>query len=94
MKIIQDYIETEHTDVIEILLAKYVKDYSIRIFFNDGSEKIIDFKIFLTRSLHPSISKYLDIELFKQFSVSNGNLNWNNYDLMFPIHDLYEGVIK
>jgi hypothetical protein len=77
----------------EIELAKYIGDYAIRITFNDGNEKLVDFKPFLTKSLHPSISKYLDESLFKQFEIVNGNLNWNDYDLIFPIHDLYEGVI-
>jgi hypothetical protein len=78
---------------IEVASANYIGDYVIRFSFNDGNEKLVDFKPFLTKSLHPSISKYLDESLFKQFEIVNGNLNWNDYDLIFPIHDLYEGVI-
>ncbi len=94
MKIIKDYNENELIDVIEITAANYIEDYSIKIYFNDGSDKLVDFKPFLTKSLHPSISKYLDIALFSRFEIINGNLNWNDYDLIFPIHDLYEGVIR
>lgn len=93
MKIIQEYNDNELYDVIEITDANYTGDYTIRIFFNDGSKKTIDFGPFLNKSLHPSISKYLDINLFNQFEISNGNLNWNNYDLIFPIHSLYKGII-
>jgi hypothetical protein len=93
MKIVKDYNETTLTNVIEITSATYIGNYAINIAFSDGAEKTVNFKPFLTKSLHPSISKYLDETLFKQFKIVDGNLNWNNYDLIFPIHDLYEGVI-
>ncbi len=94
MKIIQDYNINKTTDLIEVISANYIGDYAIRVSFNDGNEKLVDFKPFLTKSLHPSISKYLDESLFKQFELKNGNLNWNDYDLIFPVHNLYEGVIE
>ena len=94
MKIIQDYNEVILNDVIEITSANYIGDYAIRISFSDETEKLVDFKPFLGKSLHPSISKYLDEGLFKQFKINEGNLNWNDYDMIFPIHDLYEGSIK
>ena len=94
MKIVQDYNVNKTSDLIEVELAKYIGDYAIRISFNDGKEILVDFKPFLSKSLHPSISKYLKENLFKQFKISNGNLNWNDYDLIFPVHDLYEGNIS
>lgn len=94
MKIVIDYIEDKHINVIEITSANYIGDYTIRLFFNDGTEKLVDFKPFLFKSLHLSISKYMDENLFQQFKISDGNLNWNDYDLIFPINDLYEGVIS
>lgn len=93
MKIVQDYNISKATDIIEVASANYVGDYAIRISFTDGNEKLVDFKPFLTKSLHPSISKYLKEDLFRQFKISNGNLNWNDYDLIFPIHNLYKGII-
>jgi hypothetical protein len=93
MKIVKDYNEAEVVDVIEITEANYVNNYDIKISFNDGSIQVVDFKPFLSKALHPSISKYLDTSLFSQFKVINGNLNWNDYDLIFPIHDLYEGKV-
>ncbi|MDP4579129.1 MAG: DUF2442 domain-containing protein, partial [Saprospiraceae bacterium] len=64
-----------------------------RIFFNDGVCKLVDFKLFLENSSHPAIKKYLDEFKFKQFLILDGNLNWNDYDLIFPIADLYQGII-
>lgn len=79
---------------MKIHSAKYLSDYAIRIKFNDGNEKLVDFKPFLSKSLHPSIKKYLEESNFSNFSIIDGNLNWNDYDLIFPISDLYNGKIE
>lgn len=93
MKIIQEYNDNELVAVIEITSANLVDEYTINIVFNDGTNKLVDFEPFLAKALHPSISKYFNKDLFNQFKIQNGNLNWNDYDLIFPIHDLYEGII-
>lgn len=92
MKITEEYSNSK-VDLLEIKSAKYIGDFAIRIFFNDGKNRLVDFKSFLESSLHPSIRKYLDENLFKQFDLVDGNLNWNDYDLIFPIDNLYEGRI-
>ncbi len=92
MKITKEYIDYQ-SDIIEIKSAQYIGDYAIRVFFSDGSNKLVDFKAFLELSLHPAIRKYLDEALFKAFQIAEGNLNWNDYDLIFPIEDLYAGKI-
>jgi DUF971 family protein len=92
MKITEEYIDY-NTDIIEITSARYIGDYAIRIYFSDGVNKLVDFKTFLESSFHPSIRKYLDEALFKEYRIIDGNLNWNDYDLIFPIEDLYEGEI-
>ncbi|WP_282039422.1 DUF2442 domain-containing protein [Saccharicrinis aurantiacus] len=78
---------------LRINSAKYLADYVIRISFNDGTRRVVDFKPFLIKALHPSMKKYLDESNFAQFSILDGNLNWNDYDLIFPISDLYNGEI-
>lgn len=92
MKITVEYNDYQ-TDFIAIKSAHYIGDYAIRIFFSDESYKLIDFKPFLESSLHPSIRKYLEEDKFKDFQIIDGNLNWNDYDLIFPITDLYEGKL-
>jgi hypothetical protein len=95
MKIIVDYNDSKsELKELRIHSAKYLADYAIRIKFNDGTEKVVDFKPFLSKSNHPSIKKYLDENKFSDFSLTDGNLNWNDYDLIFPIIDLYSGKIK
>jgi hypothetical protein len=92
MRIVEEYNDLQ-VDIIEIKSAKYIGDFAIRIFFNDGKHRLIDFKPFLESSLHPSIRKYLDEKKFMNFDLIDGNLNWNDYDLIFPIDNLYEGRI-
>lgn len=79
--------------IIIIKEAKYIKDYKIKITFNDNSIQLIDFYPFLGSSLNPHIRKYLDINEFKKFEINEGDLEWNDYDLCFPIADLYENKI-
>ena len=92
MKITEEYIDY-NIDFIEIKSVRYIGDYAIRIFFSDGSDKLVDFKPFLESSVHPSIRKYLDETKFKEYQIVDGNINWNDYDLIFPIEDLFIGKI-
>jgi len=94
MRIIVDYKDSESgLNQLKIDSAQYLSDYAIRIKFNDGNERLVDFKQFLSKSIHPSIKKYFDEIKFSNFSLTDGNLNWNDYDLIFPISDLYKGQI-
>lgn len=94
MRIIVEYKDSEAgSNRLKIDSAKYLSDYAIRIKFSDGNEKLVDFKPFLLKSLHPSIKKYLDENEFSNFSLTDGNLNWNDYDMIFPLSDLYNGKI-
>jgi hypothetical protein len=79
--------------VVSVIEAEYVPPYAIRLSFSDGAEQTVNFEPFLRRSCHPEIRKYLDPELFKSFSLMNGRLDWNDYDLCFSMQDLYEGKI-
>jgi len=92
MKITEEYIDY-HADIFEIKSAQYIGDYAIRILFSDGFSRLVDFKSFLESSLHPSIRKYLDEGKFKTYQIVDGNLNWNDYDLIFPLEDLYNGKL-
>ena len=95
MKILIDYQESDlSTKEIKIIEAKYLSDFIIEVEFSDGLCKSIDFKPFLSKSLHPSITKYLDEDRFSNFKLIDGNLNWNNYDLIFPVWDLYHNKLE
>ena len=79
--------------VIDIEAAEYVQGYKLHVVFSDGKDRVIDFGHFLCGSLNPMIRKYLDLDDFKGFSTEHGDLFWDDYDLCFPIADLYEGRI-
>ncbi|MDF1883642.1 DUF2442 domain-containing protein, partial [Sulfurimonas sp. SAG-AH-194-C21] len=52
-----------------------------------------DFKPFLFSSSHPDIKKYQNKKLFKNFTLDYGEIEWNDYELAFPIFDIYQGHI-
>jgi len=80
----------EKNQIISIKYAEYQDEYKIRLEFNDGKIQLIDFKNFIFNSHNPNINKYKDLSLFQNFNIADGDLEWNDYDLCFPIADLYE----
>ncbi|AOS83106.1 hypothetical protein BIU88_02470 [Chlorobaculum limnaeum] len=80
--------------VIWIEQVNYLGDFRLALFFNDNTSQQIDFFPFLSSSRNPLIRKYLDIEEFRKYSLDAGDLEWNDYDLCFPIADLYENRIS
>jgi hypothetical protein len=83
----------EETEIIDIVRAEYVDGYRIHLFFNDGKEHIVDFGPFLCNARNPVFKKYRDVSEFKNFTIVYGNLDWNDYEMCFPVADLYEGKI-
>lgn len=78
---------------IKIKSAKHINGYKLHLIFNDNKEQIINFKPFLEASSHPEIAKYLDKDIFKKFSLVDGDLMWGDFDLIFPVYDLYTNSI-
>lgn len=83
----------QEVKTLEVKKAEYISDYRIKLIFNDGKEQVVDFESFLRRSKHPEIRKYLNLDMFRQYYLEHGDLIWNDYDLCFPIADLYSGKI-
>ena len=57
IRIVEVPFESGEKILIEIDEAKYIGNFALRIKFNDGVEKLVDFKPFLFKSLHLSIKK-------------------------------------
>lgn len=94
MKISVEYKDQSYTsNLLKIVAVNYSGDFVIKVKFSDETEKNIDFKPFLQKALHPTIKKYLNEKLFLQFKLIDGNINWNDYELIFPLKDLYHGEI-
>ena len=83
----------DESKVINVEKVKYLNGHKLKLFFNDGVEQIIDFGPFLSNSLNPLINKYLDLKEFQKYELNSGDLVWNDYDLCFPVVDLYENNI-
>ncbi len=78
---------------IDIVDVGYLSEYHLNIHFSDGHNQVVDFGPFLKKSHHPEIRKYLEFANFMQFSVVDGNLDWNDFELCFPTADLYNNTI-
>lgn len=79
--------------VISIAHAEYLGEYKIKFTFSDQKEKLIDFYPFLSNARNPMTQKYLDTKLFQDFKIEYGDIVWHDYELCFPIWNLYEGKI-
>lgn len=78
---------------LKIKKARHVKGHQLELSFSDGVKQLVDFKPFLSSSGHPEIRKYLKPREFKKFHLDHGDLMWGDFDLIFPIMDLYRGKI-
>jgi len=78
---------------IAITQAKYLGQYEIFFAFSDQTERSVDFGGFLNRSKNPMTRKFLDEKRFNDFKIEFGDIVWNDYELCFPIQDLYEGNV-
>ena len=79
---------------INIVAAELAGDYRLHLTFDDGMEQVVDFKPFLAHSRHPDIRDYLDPVMFSTFRIEYGDLVWGDYDLCFPIIDLYRNQLE
>ncbi len=76
-------------------MARQLANLSVKLKFNDGTVQEVDFEPFLQNHPHPQYSKYTKPSNFKKFYIENGNIVWRkNWDLMFPIEQLYNGNIS
>lgn len=80
-------------EVVDIEEAQYLEHYKLMLRFSNGMKRMVDFEPFLTASTNPLIRKYLNLGNFKNFVLEYGNLHWNDYDLCFPVADLYKGQL-
>ncbi|SJM91361.1 DUF2442 domain-containing protein [Crenothrix polyspora] len=79
--------------IINIISVEKMEDYRLHFTFNDNKQQTIDFKAFLTNTRHPDIRRYLDPEKFAEYRIEYGELIWGDYELCFPIIDLYRNQL-
>ena len=66
--------------MVWVVDAKYVKEYQVWVRFNDGAEKVIDFKDKIFSETRPIFMPLKDIENFKKvfFNSESDTIQWPN----------------
>jgi len=59
--------------MIEVVKAKYLKDYQITVFFNDGKSGIVDLKNDLWGEVFAPLK---DVKKFKDFKIEVDTIAW------------------
>jgi hypothetical protein len=77
-----------------IQTAVSLAEYKPQLHFNDGFAQTVDFQPFFNQLQHPSIRAFLQHAKFQSFRIEHGDLVWGDWDLCFPIADLYSGQIS
>lgn len=81
-------------DRLYITDATDMGNLTVSLTFNDNTVQTVDVGEFIRRHPHPQYNKYLDARKFRRFNIENGNIVWGkNWDLVFPVEQLYEGKI-
>ena len=80
---------------LQVVHIECFENLTVRLCFSDHTEKIIDIGNFIATHPHPQYNKYKEWKNFKKAAIENGNVVWGkNWDLIFPIEQLYNGVIE
>ncbi len=79
---------------MQIVNVLYLDNYKLQVFFSNGENKIADFDVFLTKSVNPSISKFLNKSKFKKVKIDNGFLSWNNGEMEISALSVYDEFCK
>lgn len=75
--------------------AEITGDLSVLLLFNDNTQQIVDIGGYIRNHPHPKYNKYLNPKQFASFKIENGNIVWGeDWDLIFPIEQLHQGVIE
>ena len=78
---------------LKVLSATHIKGHILDIKFNDNHHERVDFSTFILTSTHPDYEKYRTVDSFLNFKIIDGNLNWDDYTMIFPVEDLYHNTI-
>ena len=77
-----------------IVKAEYAGEVRLNILFSDGTSQTVDFRPYILSHPHPQYDRYIDPKYFKKFRLENGNVvGGKNWDLVFPLEQLYVGKL-
>ncbi|BED91322.1 MULTISPECIES: DUF2442 domain-containing protein [unclassified Pseudoalteromonas] len=78
---------------LSVVNAKHITGHILDIEFNDGHISTVDFATFIFSVGHPDYEAYKKIDGFLNFDIVDGNINWDDYTMIFPVEDLYKNKI-
>lgn len=67
--------------------AEYLRDYKVRVVFNDGRRAEFDFEPLIRT--YPAFSALSDVDLFKDFTLTD-TLEWNGGQIDIAPEYLYD----
>ncbi|MEX0730674.1 MAG: DUF2442 domain-containing protein [Aquisalimonadaceae bacterium] len=74
---------------LSVKSATHRVGHILEIEFNDGQVTCVDFAPFIFSSGHPDYEPYKSVDTFLGYEIVDGNLNWDDYTMIFPVEDLY-----
>lgn len=72
--------------ILKVTDAQYLHDYVLRLSFNDGSVKSVDFLPLARRGI---CTKLKDMDYFRNFTLNPFSVDWSN-EIGFAPEYLYE----
>ncbi len=78
---------------LSVKAVRHLKSHILEITFSDGYVSNVDFAPFIFSDGHPDYEKYKSEKGFLTYKVIDGNLNWDDYTMIFPVEDLYKGKL-
>ncbi len=73
--------------------VSHLAGHILEIEFSDGHKQVVDFAPFIFSNGHPDYDQYKKIDKFLAYEVIDGNLNWDDYTMIFPVEDLYRNTL-
>ncbi len=77
---------TTDNPLLKVVAAEYVRDYTLRLTFNTGEVRLVDFTPLMQKGI---CRKLQDIEYFKSFHLDPFTVDWND-EIGFAPRYLYE----
>lgn len=80
-------------DALTVVSAEYIGGLSLKLTFSDGFVRVLDFSEYLSSHPHPQHDLYQNPDSFREYYIDSGNLVWGkDWDMIFPVEDLYSGL--
>ena len=64
--------------VVSVLQADYIKDYKIKLQFDNGEKAVVDLKDAIFKDHRKIFEPLRDVEFFKKFELDSWTLLWPN----------------